>query len=336
MALPGTFSLTQWVRGRREGAAINSAWTWVRRLGAAALLTGLLVRAGTGPLRAAAHALSVPLLLVAMGGIVVTTVCCAWRWRLVSECLGQPMRLRSAVGAYYRSQFLNLTLPGGVLGDVERGVRHGRIAGAVPRGLRTVAWERVIGQVVQIVVSAAVLALWPSPLRTPILLAAGVVAAVLAGVAGVFVGLSRTRLVRSLLRDVWCLCRAPRAWAGLVLTSFVAAGVYAGLFLVAARAVDVPVPTMRLVPLAFAVMVASAVPANIAGWGAREGAAAAVFAMAGASAAQGLSVSVLYGLMVFAATTPGALLLFVVRRRPPAGWKPEARRVAGSLERSRA
>src|SRR5699024_10646340 len=133
-----------------------------------------LVHAGTGPLRAAAHALSLPLLLAAMGAIAVTTVCCAWRWRVVSDCFGQPMSLRNAVGGYYRSQFLNLTLPGGVLGDVDRGVRHGRTAGAVARGLRTVAWERVIGQSVQIVLTAVVLVLWPSPLRSPALLVTGV------------------------------------------------------------------------------------------------------------------------------------------------------------------
>ena len=41
-----------------------------------------------------------------------------------------------ALAACYRAQFLNVTLPGGVLGDVGRGVRHGRGGGDVGRGLR--------------------------------------------------------------------------------------------------------------------------------------------------------------------------------------------------------
>ena len=49
------------------------------------------------------------------------------------------------------------TLPGGVLGDVHRGVRHGRDVGDVGRGLRAVAWERAAGQVVQVVLAVAVL-----------------------------------------------------------------------------------------------------------------------------------------------------------------------------------
>ena len=60
--------------------------------------------------------------------------------------LGVDLPLRTAVAAYYRSVFLNLTLPGGVVGDVHRGVSQGRDAGDVGRGLRAVAWERAAGQ----------------------------------------------------------------------------------------------------------------------------------------------------------------------------------------------
>ena len=45
--------------------------------------------------------------------------------------------------------------PGGVLGDVHRGVRHGASVGDVGRGLRAVAWERGGGQVVQVVLAVA-------------------------------------------------------------------------------------------------------------------------------------------------------------------------------------
>ena len=43
--------------------------------------------------------------------------------------LGLGFSLGAAVAASYRSQFLNTTLPGGVVGDVHRGVRHGRTGG---------------------------------------------------------------------------------------------------------------------------------------------------------------------------------------------------------------
>ena len=50
--------------------------------------------------------------------------------------LGVEVPLRDAVAAYYRSQFLNATLPGGVVGDVHRAVRHGRCRSCADRGVR--------------------------------------------------------------------------------------------------------------------------------------------------------------------------------------------------------
>ena len=92
------------------------------------------------------------------GGVaVLTTVGAAWRWRLVAGRLEAGLTLPSAVAACYRSQFLNVSLPGGVLGDVGRGVRHGRRVDDVGRGLRTVAWERASGQVVLVVLTVSVL-----------------------------------------------------------------------------------------------------------------------------------------------------------------------------------
>ena len=119
---------------------------------------------------------------------VLTTVCSAWRWRVVARALGVDIGLPRAVGAYYRSLFLNSVLFGGVVGDVHRAVTHGRRAGDVGRGLRAVAWERLCGQVVQAVVTVVVLLMVPSPVRSAL-------PYVLAGVAG-----SRR------------VCSAGRAW----------------------------------------------------------------------------------------------------------------------------
>ena len=114
----------------------------------------------------------------------MTTLCCAWRWTVVARGLGVRLSLPVAVAAYYRSLFLNLTLPGGVVGDVHRGVSHGRDVDDVGRGLRAVAWERAAGQVVQVVITVAVLMALPSPVRSSmplvaVALAATVIVAVL-------------------------------------------------------------------------------------------------------------------------------------------------------------
>jgi hypothetical protein len=60
--------------------------------------------------------------------------------------LGVRLPLRTAVADCYRSLFLNATLPGGVLGDVHRAVRHGRDVGDVGRGIRAVVWNAPPGR----------------------------------------------------------------------------------------------------------------------------------------------------------------------------------------------
>ena len=117
----------------------------MRLAGGAAILAVLVARVGTGPFVDAVRLTNAGALLVAAAVTAVTTVACAWRWRLVARGLGVDVPLPAAVGAYYRSQFLNCTLPGGVLGDVHRAVAHGRDAGDIGRSVRAVGWERSAG-----------------------------------------------------------------------------------------------------------------------------------------------------------------------------------------------
>ncbi len=152
----------------------------MRLLGGVAILAVLVWRVGTGPFLEAVGMIDGRALAATAAIAVLTTVCCAWRWSLVARALGVGVPLRTAVAAYYRSQFLNTVLPGGVLGDVHRGIRHGREVGAAGRGIRAVAWERSAGQLVQVMVALPVLLVLPSPVRAYVpALATGVVAAAL-------------------------------------------------------------------------------------------------------------------------------------------------------------
>src|SRR5215218_6102258 len=156
-------------------------WAWARPLGGAAILAVLVWRLGTGPFLDGVRLISVGSLLAATSITVVTTVCSAWRWQTVARGLGVGLPLGSAIAACYRSQFLNSALPGGVIGDVHRGVRHGLDAGDVGRGLRAVGWERAAGQVVFAVLAATTLLVLDSPVRAEM---GWVVAAAVAGALG--------------------------------------------------------------------------------------------------------------------------------------------------------
>ena len=294
----------------RLAAGVTVLWFIVRQLGAAPFKDGL--RAVTWQAIVAAVTLT-----------VLTTVCSAWRWRVVAQALGIGIGLPGAVRAYYRSLFLNSVLVGGVLGDVHRAVTHGRRAGDVGRGLRAVAWERLCGQVIQAVVTVVVLVTLPSPVRP----ALPYVLAGVAGIAGcaalVVLGAARrgrsrlTRAARAVSADLRRGLLAPRVWPQVTLASVLVVAGHTATFVIAARVAGCTAPLGELVALLMVVQTAVAIPLSIGGWGLREGAAAWAFAAAGLGAATGVTVATLYAVLMLVAVSPGAGLLLAdaVRRR---------------------
>ena len=262
---------------------------------------------------------------------MLTTVCSAWRWRTVARGLGVGLPLGTAVAAYYRSQFLNSALPGGVVGDVHRGVRHGLDAGDVGRGLRAVGWERAAGQVVFVLLAVVALLVLDSPVRPAM---GWVVAAAVVGALGVALVLRalprlgpsrRARIVRAARADVRDGLLDRRAWPVVTVTSVVVALGHGSVFLVAAWTTGADASPARLWPLAMLVLLAMVVPLNVGGWGPREGVAAWAFAAAGLGAAQGVATATAYGVLGLVATLPGGLVLAgdrippVARRRADTG-----------------
>jgi uncharacterized membrane protein YbhN (UPF0104 family) len=268
-------------------------------------------------------------LTAALGIGVLTTVCCAWRWSLVAGGLGVRLPLRTAVAHCYRSVFLNATLPGGVLGDVHRAVRHGQDVGDVGRGIRAVVWERTAGQVVQVAIAVIVLFAFPSPVRSYLpaataLVVAGGLGAVLLAQALPRRGPSRwAQALRTAEADIRDGLLARRNWLGVVLTSAVAVAGHLAMFLVAARTAGATAPLSRLVPLTLLALLAMGLPANIGGFGPREGVAAWAFAAAGLTATQGVAIAVVYGALVLVSSLPGAAVLVAQRIRVPAAGPPE-------------
>ncbi|KAB1161389.1 flippase-like domain-containing protein [Micromonospora sp. AMSO12t] len=300
-------------------------WPWVRTLGGGGVLAVLLGWLGAGPFLAGLRLVDGPALAAAVAIGALTTGCCAWRWSLVANGLGVRLPLPTALAHCYRAVFLNSTLPGGVLGDVHRAVRHGRDVGDVGRGVRAVVWERVAGQVVLAAVAVVVLAAFPSPVRPHLpvvaaLLAAAGLGVVLLARALPTAGPSRwARAARAAVADVRAGLLGRRAWLGVLVASTVAVAGHLATFVLAARTAGSTAPLTLLVPLTLLALLAMGVPVNVAGFGPREGVAAWAFGAAGLSAAEGVATATVYGVLVLAASLPGAAVLLVRRARVPAG-----------------
>ncbi|GAA4986690.1 lysylphosphatidylglycerol synthase transmembrane domain-containing protein [Actinopolymorpha pittospori] len=298
----------------------RSNWALVRTVGGLGILALLLCLLGTGPFLDGLRLIDGWALAVALGIGALTTVCCAWRWSLVSGGLGVRLPLGTAVAHCYRAVFLNSTLPGGVLGDVHRAVRHGRDAGDVGRGIRAVVWERTAGQVVQAGIALAVLFAFPSPVRSYLPAATGLVLAGGLGAVLLVRAVSRSgharwaQALRTTRADVHDGLLAHGKWLGVLLASTVVVAGHLATFLVAARTAGATAPLSQLVPLTFLALLAMGVPANVAGFGPREGVAAWAFGAAGLTAAQGIATAMVYGALVLVASLPGAAVLLIAVR----------------------
>src|SRR3984885_149386 len=302
----------------RLAAGVTVLWFLGRQIGAGAVKDGL--RAVTWQAVVAAVMLS-----------ALTTVCSAWRWRVVARALGVGISLPRAFGAYYRSLFLNSVLIGGVLGDVHRAVTHGRRVGDVAVGLRAVAWERLCGQVVQALVTAIVLLTLTSPVRAalPYVLAgvagiAGCAALVVRGAARR--GQSRLALAaRAVSADLRHGLLAPGVWPQLTLSSVLVVAGHTATFVIAARVAGSTAPLGELIALLMVVQTAMVIPLSIGGGGRGGGAAPWAFAAAGLGAAAGITAPTLYAVLMLIAVPPGAPLLLAdtVRRRRGGRQLPE-------------
>jgi hypothetical protein len=195
----------------------------------------------------------------------------------------------------------------------------------VGRALRSVAWERFAGQVVQVLLTVVVLLALPSPVRAfmpPVAMAVvvAVIGIVLVARARPDGGRSAwARLLGGAAADIRDALLPRGAWPGIALASVLIVCGHAGTFVIAARTAGTTAPPSRLLPLALLVIEAMMLP-SVAGWGPREGVAAWVFSAAGLGAGRGVATAVVYGLMTLVASLPGAAVLVVAwfrRTRSP-------------------
>ncbi|MDQ0994055.1 uncharacterized membrane protein YbhN (UPF0104 family) [Streptomyces sp. V3I7] len=313
----------------RRGLGLRALRRHFGTVAGVVILAVLLWRLGTGVFLDGLRRIDAVSLLLALGVGVVTTVFSAWRWQLVARGLRIRLPLGPAVADYYRALFLNAALPGGVVGDVHRAVRHGQSAGDMGRGVRTVVLERVAGQAALAVVGVGVLLGLPSPVRhearavAPLgaLAALGALAVVLAlrmnrapshrgGAMGVPPARAKSRAWGSRTLGEARQGLLSRANApGVALSSLVVLAGHIAMFVLAARVAGSAAGVVTVLPIAVLALIAMGLPLNIGGFGPREGVTAWAFGAAGLGASSGLAVAVVYGVLSFAAALPGAAVL---------------------------
>ncbi|MDQ0717499.1 uncharacterized membrane protein YbhN (UPF0104 family) [Streptomyces luteogriseus] len=282
-----------------------------------AILGVLFWRLGTGVFLDGLRRIDGMSLLLALGIGLVTTVCSAWRWAIVARGLRIRLPFGPAVADYYRALFLNAALPGGVLGDVHRAVRHGQSEGDVRRGVKAVVLERTAGQIALFAAGAVVLLTMPSPVLAEARHIAPLAALAVLGAFAVVLALRmnrtapsrRGRKLRAVLAETRHGLLSRENGPGVVVSSVVVLAGYVAMFVLAARVAGTAASVAVLLPLAVLALLAMGLPLNVGGWGPREGVTAWAFGAAGLGAGRGLAVAVVYGVLSLVASLPGLIVL---------------------------
>jgi uncharacterized protein (TIRG00374 family) len=263
-------------------------------------------------------------LLAAVMALTTQTFFSALRWRLTAGALGQAIAVGHAVREYYLSQIVNQSLPGGVLGDAGRALRARHAAG-LKRAGQAVIFERLAGQMALFGVTACTITLvWliPGSIVLPDWVLNGVAVALLAlGLAGgVIWAISRGNTASAQHMRDWTQDFATAVLSRNVLPSQIMLSLGTTVmnllaFALCARATGTALPLVSIMVIVPLILFTMLIPITVSGWGLREGAAAALFPIIGATATEGFAASLAFGLVFLVSVLPA--LPFVLFRAAP-------------------
>ena len=266
-------------------------------------------------------------LALAVGVAMFQLAICAERWRSVLAAIEARLTFKDSLVFWYIAAFFSQIMPSSVGGDVVRGyMAFKRGLGFAPV-LSSLVLERVVTVLALVILVAVLTPFAASDLQGGAWFqrAVWVVLVLALGGTGLLMvldrlpkSLSRFRAARGLVvlakdtrRALLHRGNAVRAMGW----SFLG---HANLSLVVyllALALDIDLSLLNCLVLFPPVLLAQIVPFSVAGWGVREGASVALFALAGVAADQALALSILFGLVAVIISLPGVVLWLLSGRR---------------------
>lgn len=250
------------------------------------------------------------------------------RWRLIMSLGTATLDLRKTAWVYMESMFFNQALPSVVGGDALRIYRAGRLGLGIRQATNGVLLDRLIGLIGLLLIALFCFPLFldrvddgPAELAVGALLTAGVGGVLLILlVAALPDGIARIRVAD----EIRAFCRHARRGFGtprISLSTLVLSGtghllaITAAFMLAKSVGYDASfVECLIVVPVALLISMA---PISIAGWGLREGAMTAGFALIGLGTEGAFAVSILIGLILLVVGLFGGVLWLASGRRTP-------------------
>ncbi len=280
------------------------------------LIAWLAARVDLAPLGARLGAADAGWTLAALGAFAAQLLVAAVRWARIQQAIEAPLGVRDAIELALIGQFFSQTLPSAIGGDAVRAALAARRGLPATRAASGVLVDRGTALVVLVAIIALCLPLTATVAPDPALL-------ILLGalVAGTLSGLGLLALAERHLLSRFAPGRIvsfATALAGdlraallrpdiVALAVAVHLGVIATMWLLA-QALGIAAGFAACLVLVPPIVLLTTLPISLAGWGVREGAAVAGFALVGVPAGEALALSVAFGLTQIAAGLPGLVL----------------------------
>jgi len=281
------------------------------------LLAWLASEVDLGEVRDRLAAVGIPAALAAAMVLAMLIPATAARWGVVQHAIAAPLPGAALLRLTLVGLFFNQVLPAPIGGDAMRVWAAARAGLPLGKATAGVLLERLWGLATLLLFAAPV---WPwlLPATTPRLaLAAASTVAALSGLVGLLVvlRLAPAAFARRLPKPVLAVMDDARstAWPpgrvlAILLWSLAGHIASMGAMATLAAAMGLPLGPAAIVVVVPVALLAMAVPASVAGWGVREGALVAALAGFGIPAADALSLSIAFGLILLLLALPGAVL----------------------------
>lgn len=301
---------------------------------AAALLAATLHFVDMQRVGEALRKIGIAAALIAALLLLIQVVLCAVRWMLITRLTPTPLPFREAMRGYLEAAFVNAFLPSLIVSDGTRMMRAVASGARPTHAFTGVASDRLVALCALAIASATGLVLLPEASRHPLIVLAlvGLLPAFMIGLVvldifrRVFMRFSHFRIVRPFL-ELAALMDRLRRMPGLtvlvIAISLAGHALSAGAFYVLARQLELGIGYWPMFALSAPIIVYSAVPISIGGWGVREALSAALFGLIGIAPASGVALSIAFGLLTSAVglICGTAALAASIRGRAPAHRK---------------
>ncbi|MFV1998196.1 MAG: lysylphosphatidylglycerol synthase transmembrane domain-containing protein [Acidiferrobacterales bacterium] len=265
------------------------------------------------------------LLVPALGLQILSALIAAIRWHMIMRELSFGKDLPFYIRCYFKGTFFNQALPTSIGGDALRVIETAKVGGGKREAFYGVFIDRIVGLLGLLLINLAAIFANPIFLEKNAAVHYAIVGMAVFGFAGVltlaWIGnlewLARnkiTKLIHDLSHRLRRVYRSGRTIATQSVLSIVIHLLSMMTVYFIGLSVGLDYGLLVYIVVVPPVILLTIIPISLAGWGVRETGMIGLFLLIGAQKAPILSVSLIYGLILVAASTPGMYFFLLGKR----------------------